>query len=152
MRCLGSDLGFQAVHTRVWDQLALHFEGNELNARRRHLVFSEGSTCTQHNEIFGQHSPERKAATAGMPSRIQITSGLQLATCMASRHGPTNTPSRTSILAARVQAMAIIGGSNALSLPRGRAIDRFSSRHCDSVLRSSWRTIESKVRETTGGQ
>lgn len=99
-----------------------------------------------------KHSPERQTATTSMPSRIQITTSLQLAACMTSRHGPTDTPSRTSILAARVQAIAIVGGSNALCLPRGRAIDRFSSRHGDSVLQPFWRTIESKVRETTGGR
>lgn len=68
-----------------------------------------------------------------MATRIQVASGLQLATCIAGSHRPANSPSRPGIRADRVDSAAIIGGSNTLCLPGHVAMGRLGAGHDDRM-------------------
>lgn len=92
------------------------------------FFFSESERSLSSYERKCNDVPERKTSTTSMTPGVQITPRLQLATRIARSHGAADSPSRTSILADRVNSVTIVKGSNALGLPRGRA-SRFSARH-----------------------
>lgn len=94
----------------------------------KQFFFSESERNLSSYEGNCNDIPERKTSTTSVTPGIQITPRLQLAARIARSHGAADSPSRTSILADRVNPVTIVKGSNALGLPRGRA-SRFGARH-----------------------
>lgn len=92
------------------------------------FVFSKSERSLNSNERNSNDVPERKTSTTSMTPGIQVTPRLQLAARIARSHGAADSPSRTGILADRVNSVTIVKGSNALGLPRGRA-SRLGARH-----------------------